>query len=851
MLLRRLLWSLVGISVVSLIHSQSSVALDRLNEGWSYSKLGEHSKAVDVLTKAIGEDPKSAASYSWRANSYRILGQKQKAIEDLSKVIELDSGAYAMSALKSRAALYFELGDYKLAKADLEASITRDTKNSELYLQLGRVDDELKLFDESILAFSKAIEINPNDPGVYLLRAFSYLESGQKDKAHVDLKKIHSLDPNFLRSFRNRARKETEPGEVPVCVPLKGAVDLLQDESEISQRRDALDNLGRYQDAIGECEKLIRLKPKDVELLTKRAEIYLKAGQQEKATDDYNSAVALAPDDEKLLIERADFFERIKQPGKRLSDLGRAIESYGRKIIKSPTNASLYDARAEVYSNLHKYKEAISDYSKAISLEPDKEHYFGRGRCYDELKQYDKAIADYSKAIAVDPNLATKDPVAYYWRGDARMMLRQYADSIKDFSKAIEIDPQCTYAIGQRSRAYFAIGDLLKSLADCNTLLEREPEESAWLAWRHLLVGIRCIEVSNDAQAIDELNSAIKLEPTLTLAFCQRGDAYSRLEMYQEAINDYTTAVKLDKGDSRVFAGRAAAYSGLNDKQNALIDFNKAISLDPKFQWAYYRRGLLQEVTNPQKALEDFTAAINLDPKDDRAYFMRGKVYLRLGQNVKADSDFNKVLAISPKGRWAADVCSLRAQAYEKAGKYQLALSELDKGLQINPNDRQHLLKKAQLYRAMGQHQKALIELDKVIKFDPSDNFCLYTKALIYRDLGQHDKGIKCLEKSIETFGKDKSHAALIYYNQAIKDNPKSAWTYAGRGRVFFERLQYFDKAIEDCTLAIALDPKCADAYFYRGLAYRKQKQQDKALADFKQAIALDQKFAEKIALSN
>jgi tetratricopeptide (TPR) repeat protein len=59
-----------------------------------------------------------------------------------------------------------------------------------------------------------------------------------------------------------------------------------------------------------------------------------------------------------------------------------------------------------------------------------------------------------------------------------------------------------------------------------------------------------------------------------------------------------------------------------------------------------------------------------------------------------------------------------------------------------------------------------------------------------------------------------------------------------GRGSAYLGLRQY-DKAIVDCTRAIELSPKYAQAWNYRGNAYFGLKQYDKAVADYTEALKL------------
>ena len=47
------------------------------------------------------------------------------------------------------------------------------------------------------------------------------------------------------------------------------------------------------------------------------------------------------------------------------------------------------------------------------------------------------------------------------------------------------------------------------------------------------------------------------------------------------------------------------------------------------------------------------------------------------------------------------------------------------------------------------------------------------------------------------------------------------------------------DRAIQDCTKSIELDPKNVDAYVIRGLAYAKKGEKAKAIANYREALKL------------
>jgi len=95
---------------------------------------------------------------------------------------------------------------------------------------------------------------------------------------------------------------------------------------------------------------------------------------------------------------------------------------------------------------------------------------------------------------------------------------------------------------------------------------------------------------------------------------------------------------------------------------------------------------------------------------------------------------------------------------------------------------------------------------------------------------------------------------AIDSYTEAIKLNPKDAQAYANRGvayahlkqyeRAIYAHLKQYERAIEDFNEAINITPKDAMAYNNRGLAYAYLKEYNKAIEDYNKAIKINPKDA-------
>jgi tetratricopeptide (TPR) repeat protein len=103
------------------------------------------------------------------------------------------------------------------------------------------------------------------------------------------------------------------------------------------------------------------------------------------------------------------------------------------------------------------------------------------------------------------------------------------------------------------------------------------------------------------------------------------------------------------------------------------------------------------------------------------------------------------------------------------------------------------------------------------------------------------------LNRCIARYDKRAWDEALSDCSKAIEIDPKVAQAFTKRGFVRQAKGDN-DKAIADYDEAIRLDPKDAVAFVNRGIAWRAKGDNDRAIADYDEAIRLDPKNAAAFA---
>ena len=95
------------------------------------------------------------------------------------------------------------------------------------------------------------------------------------------------------------------------------------------------------------------------------------------------------------------------------------------------------------------------------------------------------------------------------------------------------------------------------------------------------------------------------------------------------------------------------------------------------------------------------------------------------------------------------------------------------------------------------------------------------------------------LRQSQQALEQNRIKEAIAFAEKALALNPKSAEGYNARGLAYYAFSEY-EKALADYTKAIELSPNYKEAFYNRGVCHYWLSKNDLALADFNKAISID-----------
>ena len=279
---------------------------------------------------------------------------------------------------------------------------------------------------------------------------------------------------------------------------------------------------------------------------------------------------------------------------------------------------------------------------------------------------------------------------------------------------------------------------------------------------------------------------------------------------YKLAIEYYSKAILTGFSDIHDLAiayyNRGNSYVAINDYTQAIADYTKTLEINPNYADAYANRAVITYMVlgNYNQAMEDFNKAIELDPDDAVFYNKRGELYYTLKEYEKALNDFRKSVELNPQ----------YAKAYINIGKTSYA-SYLP-----------YILDQNKIIRLLTP----IIEIyNTAIKIDPYNAEAYCERGKIYHTLGI-------------SYYVNSPYSEQFYQNLKPPGNNNPCLDYQSSADCE-NALAYHNQSIADFDKAIQINPKYAEAYYYRAETYVKMGKTDLARSDYTRACSLNTQY--------
>jgi tetratricopeptide (TPR) repeat protein len=387
-----------------------------------------------------------------------------------------------------------------------------------------------------------------------------------------------------------------------------------------------------------------------------------------------------------------------------------------------------------------RFDVAASDYRNLIAKETTKgDNYFYFGENYFKKGDLDSANIFYKKGIELNATY----PLNYVGLGKILWYNGQQAEAKTQLFKAATLGANKNAEV-MRKTAEIYINAEQKSLDEAINLLNSAIKIEPKNAETYLLMGDAMLEKNptDGGPAIKNYNKATELNPASPKGDLRSGRLYQRGQNYQLALDLYKKAQATDPTYAPAYREKAELYYKAGQKANAVESYKKYLelnnSLDARERYASFL------FSNKQYAeaigeLENLQKAGNTKFYLDR---MLGYSYAELGNTIDKEA-FNKGLSsinlffektsTVPNFKYVATDYKYKGILLAKTGKDSLGVIEMEKVASMDPTKATEMLREiAKAYYKARKYTKVIETYEKLMDGNPKN-----LNGTDYFDLGR------------------------------------------------------------------------------------------------------------------
>ncbi|MFK8184579.1 MAG: tetratricopeptide repeat protein [Phormidesmis sp.] len=441
---------------------------------------------------------------------------------------------------------------------------------------------------------------------------------------------------------------------------------------------------------------------------------------------------------------------------------GDATERLGQQA-----GASAEVIEANVLREGGDYAGAIAQLNPILSESPDDAAaLFSKGLVQIEQGDYPSAIASLTQSAEKSEGTASAN--ALVERGNAYYEIGEYDQAIDDYRSALRIDANNAQAYEEWAAVNVLQGNAQEAVQNLDLAIKNDPTSIPAYVNR----GSRRSELGDKAGAREDWQAASKLEAITARDYSSRGYAKSRLGNKRGAVDDYNQALIVNPNHVRSLINRAYDFYESGEKQQALNTLEKALAINPNSVVALILKGEIKAFSNPADwdgAIASYTQALDVNPNDPDVLNNRCSAYFATEQLTLALADCNQGLSINPRN---ASLYTVRGNIHLQQNETQQAIQDYSRTIELSEDIGGDPRRQASAYsnRASALMQTpdpegALADINKALEINPEDPADLYKRGLIKVALEDREGGRTDLRKAADLYvkaGRTESHQNVL-----------------------------------------------------------------------------------------
>jgi len=604
----------------------------------------------------------------------------------------------------------------------------------EMVTAYGRSDLAVKATEE----YRLAIEADPSSEFLTSSLAELYVKTGRIADAVREAQDIIKRDPTNLEAHKLLGR-----------IYLRSLGDM--------PGGNGSDNILKL--AIEQYQEIVKLDPQSVDDHLLLGRLYRLSNDMPKAEAELNTAIKIDPNSEEAVTTLAMLYTDE-------GDTAHALKVLS-SIPDSARSAKLYSALGAAYEQRKEYKNAIDSYKHAIMLDRDNldairglaENYLNDGQLEAALEQY-KVISDSNPEDA-----QTYVRIAEIYRRQAKYDLAlenlKHADTLIPDTAEVPYSMAAVYqAQGRYDEAAKLLQDLLKKTEKSSEIGTSQTDRNNRAIFIERL-GMVYREQENYTAAVETFRKMLPLgDENARSGYQEIIDTYRDSKQWPQATAAAKEAVQKLPNDRDLRMVLDAQLADMGEFDQAVADIKGMLKGGPEDRDVHLRLAIIYtRAKRWSDAEQSLAKAEQLSGKpDDKAYvsFLRGDLYQRQKMFDQADTEFRKVLAVTPPTdpQAAATLNYLGYMNADRGVKLEESLNYIKQALTFEPNNGAYLDSLGWAYFKLGKYDMAEENLNKAAVHMGSDPTVQEHLGDLYQKTGRLKLAASHWDRAVQEWNK-------------------------------------------------------------------------------------------------
>jgi tetratricopeptide (TPR) repeat protein len=334
--------------------------------------------------------------------------------------------------------------------------------------------------------------------------------------------------------------------------------------------------------------------------------------------------------------------------------------------VQQPAEVAIKFNRAVELQSQGALKEAAVEYRALLAVAPDyAEAHANLGAVLARLGQYEEAIASYQRALEINPNLT---PV-WLNLGIAHYRAGQWEKAVGALQQFLSFSPDSLQARQLLGLALVEMG------RDEEAIGQLEPIASAQEADPAALYGLGLAYLRLGKPQLQKIADRLAAMPTgLAIYHLLMGQKLMSEGRYKQAIEELESAAKLNAELPRLDYLLGLSYFLMGERKLARLAFEKELRRRVRDFWTRYYLALINEAERDlDTAKQHLDAALKLEPSSPQANALLGKILVKQGKAAEAVVPLETAVAGDPND---SEVHYFLGRAYQQLGRRQDAKRE-------------------------------------------------------------------------------------------------------------------------------------------------------------------------------